>query len=153
MAPGQSWLARPAAVQRIAAPAPLQAKPEPNPSPSPNPSPNPNPNPNRPGGAPPQGADVSGLIQTKDMEGCWCVVCLPLLPFSALYRKTATGPDSYTQAGLCFPFLLPVLEHRKRVHSNFNGFLKVGDPNPNNVNLHSSASCYSNRCFMAMKLC
>ena len=78
---------------------------------------------------------------------------MPLLPFSALYRKTATGPDSYTQAGLCFPFLLPVLEHRKRVHSNFNGFLKVGDPNPNNVNLYSSARCYSNRCFMAMKLC
>ena len=71
------------------------------------------------------------------MEGCWCVVCLPLLPFSALYRKTATGPDSYTWRGVLFPFLLPFEEHLQRVHGT-NGFHKVGEPC--HVDVHSSAS-------------
>ena len=104
-----------------------------------------------PGGAPPQGADVSGLIQTKDIEGCWMCCCFPLL-LCSLFRKTATGPDSLKYAGVCFPLLIPFEEHWQRVHGT-NGFHKVGDPDPANVDLHSSASCYCNRIACGMKVC
>ena len=124
-------MARPAAVQRIAAPAPLQAKPEPNP----------NPNPNRPGGAPPQGADVSGLIKTTAVEGCWVSCCFPLLPLGALYRKTATGPDSLKHAGVCLPLLIPYKEHRQRVPGT-NDFRYTHDDC--NVDKHESEDRHCN---------
>ena len=71
-----------------------------------------------------------GLIQTKDIEGCWVCCCFPLLPLCALYKMTATGPDSYKKAGVCFPLLIPFLpsspleEHRQRcrcLHSSAGG--------------------------------
>ena len=131
-----------------------------------------------PGGAPPQGADVSGLIQTKDIEGCWVCCCFPLLPLCALYRKTATGPDSYKLAGVCFPLLIPFEEHRHRcrcLHSSAGGrcpflpytcgnghppcgnrFHKVGEPDTvssPNIDIFCCASCHCNGLCMSMKLC
>ena len=77
--------------------------------------------------------------------------CFPLL-LCSLFRKTATGPDSLKYKGVCFPLLIPFEEHWQRVHGT-NGFHKVGDPDPANVDLHSSASCYCNRIACGMKVC
>ena len=94
-----------------------------------------------PGGAPPQGADVSGLIKTKDVEGCWVSCCFPLLPLGALYRKTATGPDSLKHAGVCLPLLIPYKEHRLRVPGT-NDFRYTHDDC--NVDKHESENRHCN---------
>ena len=82
----------------------------------------------------------SGLLQAKELEGCWICCCFPLL-FCALYRKEATGPDSLRHWGCCFPLMLPFEEHRQRV-AGTNGFHKVGEPG--NVDVYISESCQCN---------
>ena len=90
----------------------------------------------------------SGLLQAKELEGCWICCCFPLL-FCALYRKEATGPDSLRHRGCCFPLMLPFEEHRQRV-AGTNGFHKVGEPG--NVDVHNSESCQCNGLSCGIKL-
>ena len=93
--------------------------------------------------------DSSGLLQAKDVEGCWICCCFPFL-LCALYKKEATGPDSLRHWGCCFPLMLPFEEHRQRV-AGTNGFYKVGEPG--NVDMHSSESCMCNGLACGIKLC
>ena len=90
----------------------------------------------------------SGLLQAKELEGCWICCCFPLL-FCALYRKEATGPDSLRHWGCCFP-LMPFEEHRQRV-AGTNGFHKVGEPD--NVDVHDCDWHICNGCACGIKLC
>ena len=94
------------------------------------------------------GGDNTGLIQTKDLEGCWICCCFPLM-FWALFKKEATGPDSLKHEGCCFPFFLPFEEHRLRV-AGTNGFHKVGEDG--NIDMHNSESCQCNGLSCAIKL-
>ena len=98
----------------------------------------------------PPGALGAGLIQTKDVEGCWICCCFPFMWWS-LFQKQATGPDSLDYSGcLIAPLLCPFVEHRQRVPGT-NRFHKVGDPN--NVDWHKSPSCVWNGPACAMRLC
>ena len=75
-------------------------------------------------------ADPPGLIQTKDIEGCWVWCCFPLLPACMLFKMEATGPNSLKKSLVCFP-LFPLLwpfswwapdfiETRERVFENLS---------------------------------
>jgi hypothetical protein len=99
------------------------------------------------------------LVDTKDIEGCWCCLCWMLLHPGltgwSCFTKKALDKDRINHSGCAWIGLLPLIpfnEVRTRLYVNghpTNGFVSPTDPN--NIDWYSDSSCVGNGCSCSRK--
>ena len=94
------------------------------------------------------------LVDTKDIEGCWCCLCWmffflnPAFYCWSCFTKKALDKDRINHSGCAWIGPLPLLpfnEVRTRLYVNghpTNGFVHPTDPN--NIDWYSDSGCVGN---------
>ena len=87
------------------------------------------------------------LVDTKEIEGCWCCVCWMHTIAWSCFQKAAVDKDKLNHSGCAWILLLPLLpfnEVRTRLYVNghpTNGFY---GPDPNNIDWYRDGGCVGN---------
>ena len=87
------------------------------------------------------------LVDTKEIEGCWCCVCWMHTIAWSCFQKAAVDKDKLNHSGCAWILLLPLIpfnEVRTRLYVNghpTNGFY---GPDPNNIDWYRDSGCVGN---------
>ena len=95
------------------------------------------------------------LVDTKDIEGCWCCVCWMHTIAWSCFQKAAVDKDKLNHSGCAWIGPLPLIpfnEVRTRLYVNghpTNGFIHPTDPN--NIDWYRDSGCVGNGCSFSRK--